>query len=101
MDGSIQNNRCFLFFYSSGIASDDSCPSGCIISNCQACYYSYAPLPLPKLDSSCPTSCISGGEISESCLNNWGKCVRRAYTRTYSKVVVMNIYLYGYVYNSV
>ena len=77
-----------LFFYSSGKPSDYSCPSGCVISNCKACYYSYTPLPLPKLDSSCPTTCISGGEINDDCLIKWGKCAHRGFLRAYPKVPV-------------
>ena len=56
----------------------------CQISNCLACYYSYTKLSLPVND--CTTNCVSNGQINESCVAKWGRCIRWAYYRTHSKV---------------
>ena len=68
----IINNRYlpfFLYSESSLAGNSPSCPGGCAISNCLACYYLYNNLPSYRLSSSCPQQCSITNEIrDENCM---------------------------------
>ena len=58
-----------------------TCPGGCNVSNCLACYFSYNTLPLPKGAESCLANCtVIGQELDKSCMKMWGRCVRNLNT---------------------
>ncbi|XP_019853716.1 PREDICTED: uncharacterized protein LOC109583018 [Amphimedon queenslandica] len=72
---------------SSPPGSTQGCPGGCAISNCGACYYSYNDLPFPPLPGSCPSVCpFVNGQVDESCMARWGRCVQRSYFNIYKSV---------------
>ncbi|XP_019853361.1 PREDICTED: uncharacterized protein LOC105313106 isoform X2 [Amphimedon queenslandica] len=72
---------------SSPPGSTQGCPGGCAISNCGACYYSYNDLPFPPLPGSCPSVCpLVNGQVDESCMARWGRCVQRSYYAIYQTV---------------
>ena len=85
----------FFFRSSSPPGSTQGCPGGCAISNCGACYYSYNDLPFPPLPGSCPSVCpLVNGQVDESCMARWGRCVQRSYYAIYQTVNI-TIMLYS------
>ena len=75
-----------------------SCPGGCNVSNCFACYFSYNTLPFPEEAESCPANCpVIREKLDENCIKMWGRCVHKVYSRLYNQV--NGVYLYYYYYN--
>ena len=66
-----------------------SCPGGCNVSNCFACYFSYNTLPFPEEAESCPAICLVIREkLDENCMKLWGRCVNNI-----KRLVILRIYL--------
>ena len=86
-----------LTFISSSTSNNSTCPGGCALSNCFACYYSYNNLPLPNIAKSCSTSSCTTNGKNENCIKKWGECVRDAYIKTYENVSLKrSIYIYTF-----
>ena len=89
----------FLYSSSSLPGSSPSCPGGCAISNCRACYYSYNDLPSPQLPSSCPQQCsVTNEKADECCMAKWGQCMYRAYLKLYQSVSVTCYHKFNILY---
>ena len=84
-------------FISSSTSNNSTCPGGCALSNCFACYYSYNNLPLPNIAKSCPTSPCSINGKDKNCTKKWGECVRSAYIATYENVSLLSLKSYKYI----
>ena len=82
----VSTNYKFVFInnYKSYRPNSDCEIDDCAITNCQACYYSYNPLPFPEMPSNCPQNCEN--PLDEVCMTKWGSCVRRSFLKVYSKV---------------
>ena len=68
---------------------DRTCFGNCDETVCNACYYSNGTTSFPPLDEDCPKLCPvdAKGEIfGRSCLRKWGKCVQKAYIKSYGEV---------------
>ena len=63
-------------------ADQNSCSKGYSVSNCQVCHYS------SDLQSfSCGLDCIDvNGEYDDTCIRNWGVCLRRSYLPIFRSV---------------
>ena len=72
----------YTFLSFSPNADQNNCSKDYSVSNCQVCHYS------SDLQSfSCDLDCIDvNGEYDDTCLRNWGVCLRQSYLHIFRSV---------------
>ena len=75
-------------------SSNSSCPGGCFISSCHACYYAVNKLPFPLKAMSCPKCSDNKNGIDGACIKEWGQCIDKALNMTSVSIVIKLMHVF-------
>ena len=75
-------------------SSNSSCPGGCVISSCHACYYAVNKLPFPSKAISCPKCPDNRNGIDGACISEWGQCIDKALNVTSVSIVIKLMHVF-------